>query len=238
MASMVASVRDGGYPMSRRADDLEAARRSPPAHRHAGAESAGAGRRAERAAGATGGSARRRGSRLERAILDAALEELGERGYAGLTMEGVAARAGTSKAVLYRRWRNRADLVRATVRRRQGVVADAVPDTGSTRQDLIQLLTLLSDRFLSIGTDTARGLMAEIDTLDRDAFEVVPDAVMIILRRGASRGEIDLSRVTPRIASLPGDLLRHDLFISRQPPSAEGRVEIVDRIVLPLVSTR
>ena len=51
---------------------------------------------------------RRRGATLERALLDAAWEELQESGYARLTMERVADRAGTSRAVIYRRWRNRA----------------------------------------------------------------------------------------------------------------------------------
>ena len=55
-------------------------------------------------------SSRRRGTKLEDALLDAAWEELQEVGYTRLTMEAVAARAGTSKPVLYRRWPNRARL--------------------------------------------------------------------------------------------------------------------------------
>jgi AcrR family transcriptional regulator len=37
-------------------------------------------------------------------------EELYSTGYSALTMERVADRAGTSRAVIYRRWRNRAEL--------------------------------------------------------------------------------------------------------------------------------
>jgi len=54
---------------------------------------------------------RRRGSALDDALLDAAWAELQEAGYAGLTMEGVAQRAGTSRPVLARRWPNRPQLV-------------------------------------------------------------------------------------------------------------------------------
>jgi AcrR family transcriptional regulator len=75
------------------------------------------------------GPARRRGAELERAILRAALDELAEAGYAGLTMDRVARRAGTNKNAIYRRWPNRAALGLAAYR--ELVVADnALPDTG------------------------------------------------------------------------------------------------------------
>ena len=48
---------------------------------------------------------------LERAILDAALEQLSTVGWNGLTMEGVAAGAQTGKAAVYRRWPSKEDLV-------------------------------------------------------------------------------------------------------------------------------
>src|SRR5262249_59916644 len=47
---------------------------------------------------------RRRGRDLEEAILEAAWDELVAVGYAHMTVDGVAARAPASKAVLYRRW--------------------------------------------------------------------------------------------------------------------------------------
>ena len=56
-------------------------------------------------------SPRRRGAVLERAILDAALEQLSTVGWSGLTMEGVAAGAQTGKAAVYRRWPSKEDLV-------------------------------------------------------------------------------------------------------------------------------
>ena len=51
---------------------------------------------------------RRRGAELEGVILRAAAEELTESGYAGLTMDRVARRAGTNKNTIYRRWPSRA----------------------------------------------------------------------------------------------------------------------------------
>src|ERR1700689_58257 len=70
---------------------------------------------------------RRRGATLEHALLDAAWQELQASGYAKLTMERVADRAGTSRAVIYRRWRNRAELVIAAMRHSQPVLSGSIP---------------------------------------------------------------------------------------------------------------
>ena len=51
---------------------------------------------------------RRRGAALEEAVLRAAIDELLAVGYARLTMDRVAERAGTNKNAIYRRWPSRA----------------------------------------------------------------------------------------------------------------------------------
>jgi len=93
--------------------------------------------------GAQGGGAqtRRHGAELERAILDAAWEQLVAEGYEHFTIDAVAARAQTSKPVLYRRWKTREDLLRATARHRGAADPPAVPDTGTLRGDLLALLS-------------------------------------------------------------------------------------------------
>src|ERR1700722_992431 len=74
---------------------------------------------------------RRRGATLEHALLDAAWQELQASGYSKLTMERVAERAGTSRAVIYRRWRSRVELVIAAMRYREPVRSGSSLDTGS-----------------------------------------------------------------------------------------------------------
>ncbi|MFD7947322.1 helix-turn-helix domain-containing protein, partial [Streptomyces sp. NPDC059744] len=61
---------------------------------------------------------RRRGAELETALLDAAWDELIAMGFEELTYEAVAARAGTSRAVLYRRWPTKRELVLAALSRK------------------------------------------------------------------------------------------------------------------------
>lgn len=179
---------------------------------------------------------RRRGAELEDALLRAAWEELSEVGYARLTMEGAAARAGTSKAVLYRRWPNRAALVLAAVRNRVAPISSEIPDTGNLRGDVLGVLHQFRRRYREIGPDVVHGLMTELHEMPAAVFQVLPDVMMTVLRRAASRGEVRLEQVTPRIASLPGDLLRHELLVTHAPVADACLQEIVDDIFLPLVT--
>ncbi|BCJ39275.1 TetR family transcriptional regulator [Actinocatenispora thailandica] len=69
------------------------------------------------------------------AITRAALDELAESGYAGMSMEAVARRARVGKAALYRRWNSKQEMVEQIV---AGLSWHAVPvpDTGSLRGDV------------------------------------------------------------------------------------------------------
>src|SRR5215469_2809588 len=86
------------------------------------------------------GGRRRRGKVLEAAIFEIVLRELAETGYVDFTIERVAARAGTSKPVIYRRWPTRARLVYAALRASQPVLSSEAPDTGTVRGDLMAIL--------------------------------------------------------------------------------------------------
>jgi hypothetical protein len=55
-----------------------------------------------------------------------------------------------------------------------------------------------------------------------------------VLDRAAVRGETR-EQISPRVARLPLDLLRHELILTHQPPSQRALEEIVDEIFLPLV---
>jgi AcrR family transcriptional regulator len=74
-------------------------------------------------------------SAITTAITDAVLAELLERGYARLSMEGVAKRAGAGKSALYRRWHTKQEMVLAVLAELSVPMAD-VADTGSLRGDL------------------------------------------------------------------------------------------------------
>jgi AcrR family transcriptional regulator len=78
---------------------------------------------------------RPRSSEADRAILEAALAEYASCGLDGLTVDNVAARAGVSKATVYRRYPCKGDLVIAAA---QQCADERLPrtDTGDIRRDL------------------------------------------------------------------------------------------------------
>lgn len=182
---------------------------------------------------------RRRGALLETSLLAAAWEELAEVGYARLTMEGVATRAHTGKQVLYRRWHNRAELVLAALRHHGGSLADQIPDTGELRGDVLAVLRHMVRRRDEFGPDVVHGLLSELPSADLET-EFEPVAIMrlvmtTIIDRATARGEIGRGRLSPRALTLPVDLLRHELLLSRRPISDQTLTDIVDQVYLPLL---
>lgn len=186
---------------------------------------------------------RRRGPRLEAALLEATWDELTEVGYAAFTMEGVAARARTSRAVLYRRWPNRPELVVAALQHHIALDPFQVPDTGSLREDLLTVLRhlstsggdligalsfLIADSFNEVGVSPA-------DLRERALAGIAPGGTALVIERAIARGELDPARLSPRLRSLPVDLVRHDLIMTQAPVPDATVAEIVDRIFLPLV---
>jgi AcrR family transcriptional regulator len=185
---------------------------------------------------------RRRGSALEDALLDAAWDELREAGYAGLTMEGVAQRAGTSRPVLARRWPTRPQLVIAALRRHRPMLSGEIPDTGTLRGDVLALLRRISARLAEVGPETFYGLLGDyfadpalVPDLQAQVLQTGNEVMATILKRAAGRGEAR-DDIPPRVATLPIDLLRHEVFRDLSPADESAIIEIVDQVFLPLVS--
>jgi AcrR family transcriptional regulator len=185
---------------------------------------------------------RRRGEALEAAILEAAWDELTERGYVNLTVDSVARRAGTSKPVLYRRWADKQKLVEAVIVSRDANRLIIPADTGSLRGDLIATLTEMSQKwgpFLGQLSVLLAGYFADTQTSLAELRETILAGRRSgrdeIMKRAIERGEIDPAKLTPRIAALPFDLLRGEAMMTLRPVTPEVIEEIVDTIFLPLV---
>ena len=183
---------------------------------------------------------RRRGKVLEAAIFEIVLKELAETGYVNFSIERVAARAGTSKPVIYRRWPTRARLVYSALRATRPVLSSDAPDTGTVRGDVIAILHRVSEMVDELTPEVIFGLIAELlhesDTsLFAEVHERNTKIMAEIVTRGIRRGEIAAEKLTPRLATLPLDLARYQLMVLRQRLSSQDIEEIVDRIFLPLV---
>ncbi len=186
------------------------------------------------------GAGRRRGAALEEAILAAAWDEVVEHGYADMTLEAVAQRAGTSRPVLFRRWPSRAKLATAALGRHLAMNPIDVPDLGSVRAEMITFLRKLSDRarpdLLRLLFDIT-GDLADTKLSMSEVREEITNSRLIrtILDRAVVRGEVDPERLSPRIVALPTDLARHEVLMTFEPLSDVAIREIVEDIFLPLV---
>ncbi|MGW7385427.1 TetR/AcrR family transcriptional regulator [Streptomyces sp. NPDC054794] len=150
------------------------------------------------AAPAPTASLRRRGAVLERAILDAALEQLSTVGWKGLTMEGVAAGAQTGKAAVYRRWPSKEDLVADALQAGLPRLEEA-PDLGTVREDLLELCRQVRRAMFSRPGFALRAVIHECDPMQAERFhgvifEGVVEPTIKLLRevitRGIDRGEV------------------------------------------------
>ena len=185
---------------------------------------------------------RRRGADLEAAILEAAWEEYTQVGYFDLTFDGVAARAGTSKPVLYRRWPSRPALVLAAMRHNAPLLSGAVPDTGSLRGDMLALLRRYTARLTEIGSEVVLDLQYHLSRdveysayVQAQLLQGDSALMMTLLERAAERGEVQLETISPRVATLALDLMRNELLVTRAPATQAAIQEIVDEVFLPLI---
>lgn len=153
---------------------------------------------AEKIAEAASGQPNRRSAVKHAAIIAATVELLESQGAGALSVEGIASRAGVGKQTIYRRWPNAAAVVMEAYRDRIfSPVAPASPSR-SARQQLLEDLLGLAERFSHPGTRKAFASMAfSAETnpeLDDDFRRIVfgprREAVFELLKIGQARGEI------------------------------------------------
>lgn len=172
-------------------------------------------------------------------ILDAALEEYGERGWSGFTMDAVARRAGVGKSTVYLRWQDKDSLLIDAVDARTGGIEDV--DTGSFRGDLVELSANLFRHYLDpagwatlrLAVDAAASPSA-LGTFSARVADQHTAAVLAIVGRAVARGEAasDLA-VAPLIFSLYGAVTMQTLTLSgadRQLPDAEIRRRVTELV--------
>jgi len=190
------------------------------------------------------GQTRRRGAALEEAILRAAVDELTESGFTGLTMDRVAKRAGTNKNAIYRRWPDRLALGIAAYK--QLTKTFQPPDTGNLRDDVLEMLRRANRHMSSPLGMILRELLAAAGSaqkflaqLPEQSTDTLAATWLIILGRAVARGEASPESLHPRVATVAVVLLRNE-FVTRGVPTApdEVLIEIVDEVYLPLVRKR
>ena len=184
---------------------------------------------------------RRRGRALEEAIYRAALDELAEHGFDGLSIERIAHRAGTGKSAIYRRWATKLDLVVATL-------ADAFPapspatTTGDLRTDLLLFHRRMAE---ALGGTLGAALRANIGqhrqypelaaALQEQILEPRHRILGELLAAGVERGDVRPSALTPECIQTGPALVRQHFIETGQPPSDDDVHLLVDNVLIPML---
>lgn len=181
----------------------------------------------------------------ENAILDAALEILIESGSARLTVAAVCERAGASTKTAYRRWPNKEELLAASLRRavtRDAAAARPPADTGSLRDDLIDLLTtsfasFRADANLVVSLVAAARHPGGFGDVAREiAIEHHASAVAAILDRGRERHQADGSVDPQRVAGVVRGYFLNAVLADMALPTPRDTAAFVDDVLLPFIT--
>ena len=180
---------------------------------------------------------RRRGTELEHAIYEAALGELIEVGYGRLTVEGIAARARTGKAAVYRRWPNLQPLVVDALRYALPPLPGLDPDT-PPRENLRAVFTVLCQ--VLAGETSFPGLAVIVgllgDPLLRNIFVeaiVSPrhQVIASILEHAERSGEIAPGTLAPMASYTGPALIMQAFLLTGEPPTPADIDGIIDTVL-------
>lgn len=183
---------------------------------------------------------RPRSQASRQAILRASLELVAETGYAALTIEGIAARAGVGKQTIYRWWPSKADVLLEAGAAKADIYVP-VTDHGSYQADLHAFLEasyeIANHPHMA---DLLRALMAEAQ-INRDfgdrfraAFlERRREALAIVTDRARARGDLPGRPAPGTVADIVFGTIWYRILATRQPLDAD----LVDDLLAILTPT-
>jgi AcrR family transcriptional regulator len=164
----------------------------------------------------------------DRAILETARRQLIERGYAGMSIAGIAEEARVGRPTVYRRYRDKADVVAAAIEVLPA--PGAPPDTGSARSDMLELL---EGAARSIDLSLVGTLLVEErrhpELMERFRHRTLRPYTALVagaLERGERRGEVR-EDLAPTLAAevVLGAFLQHHLLHGR--PTSDWAAQVV-----------
>lgn len=186
---------------------------------------------------------RRRGEVLREAVFTATLADITDVGLRRVSMESIAARAGTGKAALYRRWPNvRALVIEALASTMDEIDPPVAVSSGSLRTDLLLIFGNIAS---ALDSPTGRVVLELISEATRDPAMMAElqarygerrqlEATRLV-EQAMLRGEIPHQVLDPYVLQAAPALIFNQLIVTGSPATTEQVEHIVDRIVLPLL---
>ncbi len=178
------------------------------------------------------------------AIESAAIELLREVGYERLSIEAVAHRASVSKSTIYRRWKNKAELIADAVHH-YAFCKMPTFDTGSLRGDLIAVISEKVRTMQSADGQLFAGLMVATRT-DSDLADLMLSSMSegagsvhsAIFERAIARGEISPSADIQTVLEITPAVITFRLFMSRQNVDKKFIEHFVDNVLWPVLQNQ
>ena len=175
-------------------------------------------------------------------IVTATMRLLGKHGYAGLSMDTIAAEAGVTKPTIYRRWPSKAVLVADALERRRADMG--VPgDHGNLRDDLLTMV-LDDHRALAAQSGVILGVAFAART-DQDLDDTIGLRIDVdtharftaVLDRAVARGELapDSADTTSLLRTMASMLL--GLMFRSAPDDVEFLTWFVDELLMPALTS-
>jgi AcrR family transcriptional regulator len=178
---------------------------------------------------------------IDAALRKATIAVLSEAGYSGLTLEGVAREAGTTKPAIYRRWPTRQRLVLDALGARLGEAQ--APDTGCTLCDLDECLKVFVAALRRMPGGVIGPLFADC-AADRELraafmttlFDPPRAAVRKTLERALARGDLRDDVDLELILDLTGSLVHYRALFGHAPTS-DAEIERAVGVLLQGIAT-
>jgi AcrR family transcriptional regulator len=178
----------------------------------------------------------------DEAIHEAALEVLSEVGYDRTTVEAIASRAHVSKATIYRRYKNKQELLMAAMGEHAACSLPQI-NTGSLRGDLIELI---SEHVKALKGPDGELLMALLSSAHRDPElgkllpqnkPIINDSTSVqIFERALARKEISASANLEFLGEVVPAIFSHRLFITHQSVNRKFIEHLVDDLLIPALN--
>lgn len=159
------------------------------------------------------------------AVLEAVISELVENGYAGTTVERIAARAGVAKTTIYRRWGGLNGLL-ADLMAQYAAREIPVPDTGHLDSDLRALAREIVASLQHPAIRAAFGSIVAAAIQDQAAQEVLSGFITartatmtVIMQRASQRGDLPDGTDAAEVLQIVTAQIYYRIFIVGEQPS-------------------
>jgi AcrR family transcriptional regulator len=181
------------------------------------------------------GNRHQRSAEAQRAVLEAADDLLVERGFAGLTIEGIAARAGVAKQTIYRWWPSKSEILLDALASDEAEDL-APPDSGDLGQDLRGHLARLAQFLTSTDAGAVfRALAGQAQHDEAVAARLRADHLSqqrsrdrLPLLRAAGRGDLPAGTdIELAVAQLVGPVY-YRVLVTGEPVTSEFTDQLVD----------